>query len=216
MRTTRLLYWVLGLALAVNVAVMLDALTSAGIVPRAQAQERKAAAEADAGADASGTSAPEDAQAPPSLSPEEVFDKLVEQVRARDRALDERETALIEQERQLQVVRQELERQAEQLARQRTALEARQREIEGGASPSFDSLVKAYGQMDPDNAAGALEELYGQRQDVVIDLVLSLKPRQAGAILDALAARNAKVAASLSKQIWERTAPKKGSARISG
>lgn len=211
MRKSRLFPLLLGLALAMNVVVMVDALTSSGLVPRAEAQE---GAGQERGV--STNDVPQAEPGPPVVSPKEIFEKLVEQVRARDKALAQREAALIEQERQLQVVRQQLEGQATQIAEQRAALEARRREIEGTGSPSFASLVKAYGQMDPDNAAGALEELYQQRQDVVIDLVLSLKPRQAGAILDALAARNAKIAASLSQQIWERTPRGSGAEKVSG
>ncbi len=200
MRTNRMLPFLLGLALAVNVVVMVDALTASGLIPRAEAQEGDPAP-----ATASGASDLPAEDGPPTVAPEEIFDKLVEQVRVRDRALDDREAALIEQERQLEVIRQQLEAEAARLVDQRAALEAEKKELESSGSPSFESLVKAYGQMDPDNAAGALEELYGQRQDVVIDVVLALKPRQAGAVLDALASRNPKVAASLSKQIWERS-----------
>ena len=200
MRTSRLLPFLLGLALAVNVVVLVDALTASGLVPRAEAQE--AGEPPKTPGDASDLPAGE---GPPTVTPEEIFDKLVEQVRVRDKALDDREASLIEQERQLQVIRQQLEAEAARLADQRAVLEAERKELEGAGSPSFESLVKAYGQMDPDNAAGALEELYGQRQDVVIDVVLALKPRQAGAVLDALASRNPKIAALLSKQIWERS-----------
>jgi len=211
MRTNRLLPLLLGLALAANVVVMFDAVAPAGLIPRAEAREG-----APDEADASAGDTPQTDPGPPAVRAEEIFEKLVEQVRARDKALDEREAALVDQERQLEVVRLQLEERATRIARERAALEARQKEIEGTGGASFASLVKAYGQMDPENAAGALEELYKQRQDVVIDLVLSLKPRQAGAILDALAARNAKIAASLSKQIWERTPRAGRTEKVSG
>ncbi len=58
--------------------------------------------------------------------------------------------------------------------------------------------------MDPDNAAAALASLYGKERQAVIEILLGMKPRQAAAVLDALAARAPSVAAELSLAAWQR------------
>jgi flagellar motility protein MotE (MotC chaperone) len=69
---------------------------------------------------------------------------------------------------------------------------------------AFDRLLKAYEGMDPENAAAALAEIYKKERQVVVEVLLGMKPRQAAAVLDALAATAPSIAAELSLEVWRR------------
>lgn len=134
----------------------------------------------------------------------ETYVALIEELTTRRASLDERAERLAERERQFVVFREELEAERERIEKVREEIAAERTALEEMRSPSFEQLLKAYGGMDAENAASALVELYDKDRMVVVDLLLGLKARQAGATLDALAATNPQVAADLSFEIWRR------------
>lgn len=71
------------------------------------------------------------------------------------------------------------------------------------ASAAFQSLQRAYENMEPESAARALAELAVRDKDAVVQLLLGWKPRTSGAILDALTQANPAMAADLSYEIWK-------------
>ncbi len=134
----------------------------------------------------------------------ETYLALIEELTTRRAALDARAEELAERERQFVVFREELEAERERIEKVREEIAAERTTLEEMRSPSFDALLKAYGGMEAENAANALIELYGKDRMVVVDLLLGLKARQAGAALDALAAANPQIAADLSFEIWRK------------
>jgi flagellar motility protein MotE (MotC chaperone) len=178
-------------ALAINALLAVDALTVGLLVPRAEARAPVAArAGAGAGvgeaatASRTGVAGAEAGAA----EAEAAYRALVAELTRQKQALDRRAAALAERE--------------QRVAGAQQALQAR-----GGApeSPSgFERLVRAYEAMDPDNAAAALASLYGKERQAVTEILLGMKPRQAAAVLDALAARAPSVAAELSLAAWQR------------
>jgi flagellar motility protein MotE (MotC chaperone) len=71
------------------------------------------------------------------------------------------------------------------------------------ASAAFQSLQRAYENMEPDSAARALAGLAARDKAAVVQLLLGWKPRTSGAILDALTQIDAALAADLSYEIWK-------------
>ncbi len=69
---------------------------------------------------------------------------------------------------------------------------------------AFQSLQRAYENMEPESAARALTELAARDKEAVIQLLGGWKPRTTGAILDALTQANPGLAADLSYEIWKR------------
>jgi flagellar motility protein MotE (MotC chaperone) len=68
---------------------------------------------------------------------------------------------------------------------------------------AFQSLQRAYENMEPESAARALAELAARDKQVVVELLLGWKPRTSGAILDALTQTDAALSADLSYEIWK-------------
>lgn len=129
---------------------------------------------------------------------------LIEDLTEQKSALESREADLTERERQFAVLKEELRREREAIEGLRDDVAGQRKKIEELRSPSFDRLLKAYEGMEPGNAASALVELYDRDRMVVVDLLLGLKPRQAAATLDALAAASPQIAADLSLEIWKK------------
>ncbi|MDH3283763.1 MAG: hypothetical protein OEQ13_03415 [Acidobacteriota bacterium] len=129
---------------------------------------------------------------------------LIVELTDRQEKLELRESDLGERERQFAVLKEELRRERQGVELLREEVAAQRKKIEELRSPSFDRLLKAYEGMEPENAAGALVELYDRDRMVVVDLLLGMKPRQAAAALDALAAMSPQIAADLSLEIWNK------------
>ncbi|RMG43596.1 MAG: hypothetical protein D6718_11990 [Acidobacteria bacterium] len=138
------------------------------------------------------------------LERERTFRELVEELRAKKAEIERREADISERERQVVILREELAAELEAVKEARAALARERKAFEELRAPSFERLLKAYEGMEPDNAAKALAELFRRDQMVVVDLLLGLKPRQAAAALDALAAAQPEVAAQVSYEIWKR------------
>jgi flagellar motility protein MotE (MotC chaperone) len=68
---------------------------------------------------------------------------------------------------------------------------------------AFQSLQRAYENMEPDSAARALAELAARDKEAVVELLLGWKPRTSGAILDALTQSDPVLAADLSYEVWK-------------
>lgn len=193
MSPRRVLVAAAAVALAINALLVVDALTVGLLVPRAEARA-PVAARAGAGAGVGETAT---ANATPigvagaeagATEAEAAYRALVAELTRQKQALDRRAAALAERE-------------------QRVAGAQQAQQARGGAPepPSgFERLVRAYEAMDPDNAAAALASLYGKERQAVIEILLGMKPRQAAAVLDALAARAPSVAAELSLAAWKR------------
>ncbi|HHN75122.1 MAG TPA: hypothetical protein ENK10_07850 [Acidobacteria bacterium] len=200
----KVLLVVLGLAVAANGALILDALTFGLFVPRVLAQD--ALGDGSEKAVQDGETSGEGGVDPTDTGPqqaEEVYRNLVDELTRQKAVLERKAKELAERERQLEIVRAELLAEREAIDKQKKEL-AREREaFESEGAPNFGRLLKAYEGMDPENAASALAELYARDRDVVVDLLLGLKSRQAALILDALAATHPKIAAELSLQIWK-------------
>jgi len=80
--------------------------------------------------------------------------------------------------------------------------------VKGGTPAKVDAftrLQRAYETMEPESAAKALNELATRDREAVVALVLGLKPRTSGAILDAVTQINPALAADLSYTIWKRS-----------
>ncbi|MDQ7006554.1 MAG: hypothetical protein Q9Q40_04940 [Acidobacteriota bacterium] len=193
---------VLGLAVAANGALILDALTFGFFVPRVLAQDALANA-GDQDSTANDMQGVHPAETGPRQA-EEVYRDLVEALTRQKEALERKARELTERERQLAVVRAELLAEREALDKQKAELARQREELENAGAPNFGRLLKAYEGMDPENAASALAELYARDRNVVVDLLLGLKSRQAALTLDALASTHPKIAAELSLQIWQK------------
>jgi flagellar motility protein MotE (MotC chaperone) len=70
---------------------------------------------------------------------------------------------------------------------------------------AFTRLQRAYESMEPEAAAKALSELASRDREAVVALILGLKPRTSGAILDAVTQIDPALAADLSYAIWKRS-----------
>lgn len=194
MSARRVVITTAAVALVINALLVVDALTVGLLVPRAEARAPVAAragadaraAEVEAGA-AEAEAGVAEAEAGAGEA-EAAYRALVVELTRQKQALDRRAAALAERE--------------QQVAGAQQALQAR-----GGApapTSGFERLVRAYEAMDPDNAAAALASLYGKERQAVVEILLGMKPRQAAAVLDALAARAPSVAAELSLAAWQR------------
>jgi flagellar motility protein MotE (MotC chaperone) len=75
---------------------------------------------------------------------------------------------------------------------------------------AFQSLQRAYENMEPESAARAIAELAQRDKQVVVELLLGWKPRTSGAILDALTQTDARLSADLSYEIWKLGQPQGG------
>lgn len=149
---------------------------------------------------------------PPALGEEsakQIYERLVEQLLTRQQELEKASEAVAERERQIEVVRAELDKRRQEIVDARKAFEDEQKALAESKAPSFDRLLKAYEGMEPVNAAKAMAEIYDKDREVVVDLLLGLKPRQAAGILDSLAATSPKQTADLSLEIWKRD-PRRG------
>lgn len=166
--------------LTVNALGVVDALTFGVLVPRAEAKgavgERVRPPAPAAGHTEAGSS-----------EAEAAYRALVAELQQQKQVLDRRADELAERERQLQA-----------LERSATAKAA--------AAPraGFDRLLRAYEGMDPENAAAALAEVYRKDRQVVVEVLLGMKPRQAAAVLDSIAAAAPPIAAELSLEVWKR------------
>jgi flagellar motility protein MotE (MotC chaperone) len=193
MRRRRGFNAVLLAAIAANALLIVDALTVNLLVPPVEAQEM-----------AEQPVAPLDPADAGYVEAQQTYLELIDELERHEQQLEQRQAEVAERERQLEVVRTEFEAEKARLDKLAQQVEAERREVAAQGSPSFDRLLKAYEMMEPENAAGALAELYARDQSVVVDLLLGLKPRQAGATLDALAADRPAIAAELSHEIWRR------------
>jgi flagellar motility protein MotE (MotC chaperone) len=188
-------------ALTVNALVVVDALTLGLLAPRAEAKGTVAERARPAGQ--ATPAAPAEAGAGEA---EAAYRVLVAELQQQKQALDRRTGELAARERQLEA----LQRSLEADAAERTAGGAAGRGGSAGAAATpapraaFDRLLKAYEGMDPENAAAALAEIYKKERQVVVEVLLGMKPRQAAAVLDALAATAPSIAAELSLEVWRR------------
>lgn len=166
--------------LTVNALVVVDALTFGVLVPRAEAKgvvgERTRPPAPATGRVEAGSS-----------EAEAAYRALVADLQQQKQVLDRRADELAERERRLQALEQSLD------AKAVTAPRA-----------GFDRLLKAYEGMDPENAAAALAEVYRKDRHVVVEVLLGMKPRQAAAVLDSIAAAAPPIAAELSLEVWKR------------
>ena len=186
-------------ALVVNALVVVDALTRGMLVPRAEAKGSVAERARPAAPAASVTPAAAEAGA---SEAEAAYRALIIELQQQKQALDRRAGELADRERRLRGQDQSPEGGAEVRPGGRGG-------AAGGATASaphtaFARLLKAYEGMDPENAAAALAKLYAKERQVVIEVLLGMKPRQAAAVLDAIAATAPSVAAELSLEIWKR------------
>ena len=186
-------------ALVVNALVVVDALTRGMLVPRAEAKGSVAERARPAAPAASVTPAAAEAGA---SEAEAAYRALIIELQQQKQALDRRAGELADRERRLR----EQDQSSEGGAGVRPGGRGG---VAGGATASaphaaFDRLLRAYEGMDPENAAAALAKLYNRERQVVIEVLLGMKPRQAAAVLDAIAATAPSVAAELSLEIWKR------------
>jgi len=203
----RILIGVLGVAVLANGVMLLDALTTGWWIPLAQAQDAvpQPGLVTDGSADST-AKGDEQGLHPADAGPMEakaIYEKLIAELSEQKAALEKKAEEIIERERQLVVLQGELQAERKRIEALKASLSKQKQEWESLGKPNFDRLLKAYEGMDPDNAAGALAELYGKDRTVVVDLLLGLKSRQAALILDALAASHPAIAAELSLQIWK-------------
>jgi flagellar motility protein MotE (MotC chaperone) len=115
---------------------------------------------------------------------EAAYKSLIAELTEQKQALDKKAAELAERERQVGVLREELK--AQQAAAAANPAPAAQKPVPLQETESFKRMVKAYANMEGENAARALEQLYGKDDDVAVDLMLALPPRKAAAVLDAL------------------------------
>ena len=168
--------------LTVNALVVVDALTFGVLVPRAEAkgvigERTRPSAPATVRAEAGSGEAEAEA----------AYRALVAELQQQKQVLDRRADELAERERRLQALEQSLDAKAVAAPR-----------------AGFDRLLKAYEGMDPENAAAALAEVYRKDRQVVVEVLLGMKPRQAAAVLDSIAAAAPAIAAELSLEVWKR------------
>lgn len=211
--TTRIrdgLIAVLVLAVAANVLLIGDIVVGGGFLPTASASSAPAKPVAKAATPAPakpGTAAP-----PRTVSPdpevreaEAAYRALIGELTDQKAQLEKKAQELAERERQLGVLKQEL------AAQQAAAVEAKPAAAAApapAATENFKRLVKAYGGMEPDNAARALTELYERDPDVALDVLLGLSARRAAAVMDALASSKPSLAAEISSEITHRHEPR--------
>jgi flagellar motility protein MotE (MotC chaperone) len=190
MSTRRLRTRILRLGLAVvlggNVLLLGDVLLPGRIVPWAIAQGSGAPGEAAEGEETPG----------PPRSFETVYRDLVTRLEGREKELDGRARDLVDRERRIEVLLADLET-------AHAALAAAQ-EQDDGDREGFQHLLRAYENMEPENAARALEKLHEKDSTAVTDTLLGLGPRKSGAILDAIAASRPELAAEVSFEIIRR------------
>jgi flagellar motility protein MotE (MotC chaperone) len=201
MAARRGLVAVLVAGMLANGLLLIDALSLGWIVPVTEAQ---ATAGPASGEEAGETEAPKH---PAEQGPEiarATYRRLIDELSARKSGLEERAEELAERERQVEVVRQELATERTELEALREKVRKERQEAEGRSAPSFDRLLKAYEGMEPENAAAALSQLYQRDREVVVDVLLGLRSRQAAAVLDAVAAQHPQIAAELSLEIWQK------------
>lgn len=133
-----------------------------------------------------------------------TYRRLIDEVSAHKERLEERASRLSERERQLGVAQEELRAERERIEKLREKLRQERAEAGGATAPSFERLLKAYEGMEPENAASALSRLYERDRNVVVDVLLGLRSRQAALVLDAVAATHPQIAADLSLEIWQK------------
>jgi flagellar motility protein MotE (MotC chaperone) len=177
---------VLTVALAGNLLLLADALTTGHLVPRAGAQTAANTESVES----------DEVAAEPETSLEQVYGDLAEALRKRTADMELRSAALEQQERQVQVLLAELDAARASLEQERS-----ENLLQGRG---FQHLLRSYENMEPENAARAIEELYGKDPRAVTDTLLGIGPRQSGAILDALASTRPELAASISFEIIKR------------
>ena len=189
-------------ALVVNALVVVDALTRGMLVPRAEAKGSVAERARPAAPVAPAASVTPAAAEAGASEAEAAYRALIIELQQQKQALDRRAGELADRERRLREQDQSSEGGAEVRPGGRGG-------AAGGATASaphaaFDRLLRAYEGMDPENAAAALAKLYTRERQVVVEVLLGMKPRQAAAVLDAIAATAPSVAAELSLEIWKR------------
>jgi len=182
MNGTKVLVATAAAVLTVNALVVVDALTFGLLVPRAEAkgvigERTRPSAPATVRAEAGSGEAEAEA----------AYRALVAELQQQKQVLDRRADELAERERRLQALEQSLDAKAVAAPR-----------------AGFDRLLKAYEGMDPENAAAALAEVYRKDRQVVVEVLLGMKPRQAAAVLDSIAAAAPSIAAELSLEVWKR------------
>lgn len=118
----------------------------------------------------------------------------------------------------LNVRRDAIEKRHKELDEREAALDAREAAgVDGGnaaetgsgvpTGDSFRRLVAAFESMEPETSASALIPLYGDHPVAAIDIILAISSRQAGAVMDAIAATAPATAASISHDIYVRSPP---------
>jgi flagellar motility protein MotE (MotC chaperone) len=181
-----------------NGLLLIDALSWGWIVPVTEAQATRDPSAAPA--------EPERPKHPAEQGPElarATYRRLIDELSAQKNRLEGRASELSERERQLQVSQQELRAQRAELEALREKIRQERQAAEGQTAPSFQRLLKAYEGMEPENAAAALSQLYQRDREVVVDVLLGLRSRQAALVLDAVAAGHPQIAAELSLEIWQ-------------
>ena len=203
----RVLIGLLAAAMIANGVLLADALLWGLVVPVAEAEPEPASGQEKQG---EGEKAKEKAEEPkhPALRGEEIaratYRRLIDEVSAHKERLQARAEDLSERERQLAVAQQELQAERKRLEELQKKVRQEKLEAQGRSAPSFDRLLKAYEGMEPENAASALAQLYERDREVVVDVLLGLRSRQAAAVLDAVAAGHPQIAADLSLEIWQK------------
>ena len=196
----KLTRWMVVGVLVLDVVVVLGLFSGEISSLVASTQEPAHAAESTAAAEAAESSASADA-----------LRLLGQQLAERTAALDKREQELEELMRGSEVLARAgllPEPAAVPPAEAATAASTSEAAQTGGAetsrgSAAFQTLQRAYENMEPESAARALAELAARDKAAVVQLLLGWKPRTSGAILDALTQIDAALAADLSYEIWK-------------
>jgi flagellar motility protein MotE (MotC chaperone) len=203
----RVLIGLLAAGMIANGVLLADALLWGLVVPVAEAEPEPASAGPEARKGEQASEEPEEPEHP-ALRGEEIaratYRRLIDEVSAHRDRLEARAEELSERERQLGVAQQELQTERERLEALREKVRQETLDAQGQSAPSFERLLKAYEGMEPENAAAALAQLYQRDRDVVVDVLLGLRSRQAALVLDAVAAGHPQIAADLSLEIWQK------------
>ncbi len=133
---------------------------------------------------------------------EAAYRSLITELAQQKDALEKKAAELAERERQVGVLREELKAREAAAAANPAAAAPKAAPLQ--ETESFKRMVKAYANMESENAAKALEQLYARDGDVAVDLMLALPARKAAAILDAVSSGKAGLAAEISLEMSRR------------
>jgi len=131
--------------------------------------------------------------------------QLGQQLEARTRELERRETELAELIRGADVLRAAGLLPGETAAEEDQPEAPAEPEVDQEGLEAFQRLARAYENMEAESAASALSELAARDREAVVQLLLGWRPRTSGAILDALTQTNPSLAADLSYEIWKKS-----------